>query len=968
MSDYDQFVPKTSTAVEPQQADSKNPYSQFVPKQKEEISYKSEKETEGAIGYGLVTGLAGLPGETERFLGRTIPETLGFKMPKEKPYETVFPTVKEVQDTLSSMGLWDPRKEHPGAVSVGEFAPAVYGIGKGGYEAFQGVKNYLSSRKSATELADLLRTRLSGLTSEQAETAKTTGAQSQSELERQRTIQEQLAAREKVAGQRAVTATTTIPGQLATEANVRQVVADRVKSASAKAMRDAQAAGLNAEQTKIAADEAGRKITLAHAAIEELETTLANRPGMTKDEFGEVIRSITKKLHADAMNARANESGLGQVVANGDRVKNVSTKEINNYIDTVLRSTKDPTLRSQLSILKNELRNEVEQQAIAQVVKQSRGGVAPATRARRDWTNIVDADNPDAARIAPHVIKFQTIANEMAERLGLQITPRVNIANTRRNMFGMATHDGQIFIRSNLSEEEALTTFIHEFGHQIDYQLLRQASKETQLAIRAAWEKQFAEQKKKTVLELRPISGQKYPPKQQNLVPRGGYYHSQVEWFAEQVSRWITTDEKPTTVVEKFFKNVGETWKQFYQSVTGHTPLASEVNSFMQANWTNDLLDELLTHASEPTENSEYFLTLKQAQSLKTYIDGVLNNKEFGKSAKESAVKYQFSKIKTLLLERMKEHNQDFVDALNKWRIMSRPLDIVERNGALKPVIARDPVSLEYKLSEAEVVGRVISKSNAGHIAFSRLLKEDPSIKEAARLYYVQELFGADTAPTQRTLNLFLKNNERSLSQLGLTEEFSSIVNARKAAQAALDEATEAKAAAEAVSRSATKAQVKAESKAAESKSLAKRSESRLADSLKTTTSAEDLAKQSAARARSIETKTKNTIDKLQKIVAESSETKLKYEKMVADLEAAPVTDVDVEAKKIINDLYNNKIIDIDQYKGFKKDLSEIQDKFGKSDRSKKLIQAALRKIGLYSGLGIFGSLGYFGTQAVIGE
>jgi len=966
MSDYEQFVPKTSAAAEPQQADSGNPYSQFVPKQKERISYKSGKEVEGAVGYGLVTGLAGLPGETERFFGRTIPETLGFKMPKEKPYETNFPTIKEVQDTLSSMGLWDPRKEHPGAVFVGEFAPAAYSVGKAGIEAFQTIKNKLSQRKSAKELADLLRTRLSGLTSEQAKTAETTVAQSQAELERQRTIQEQLAAREQVAGQRAVTATTTIPGQLATEANVRQVVADRVRSASSKAMRDAQSAGLNAEQAKMAADEAGRRVTLAHAAIEELEATIANRPGMTKDEFGEVIRSITKKLHADAMNARANESGLGQVIANGDRVRNVSTKEINSYIDTVIRSTKDPTLRSQLSILKNELRNEVEQQAIAQVVKQSRGGVAPATRARRDWTNIVDADNPDAARIAPHVIKFQTIANEMAERLGLQITPRVNIANTRRNMFGMATHDGQIFIKSNLSEEEALTTFIHEFGHQIDYQLLRQASKETQLAIRAAWEKQYAEQKGKTVLELRPISGQKYSPEQQNLVPRGGYYHSQVEWFAEQVSRWITTDEKPTTVVEKFFKNVGETWKQFYQSVTGHTPLASEVNSFMQANWTNDLLDELLTHASEPTENAEYFLTLKQAQSLKTYIDGVLNNKEFGKSAKESAVKYQFSKIKTLLLERMKEHNQDFVDALNKWRIMSRPLDIVERNGALKPVIARDPVSLEYKLSEAEVVGRVISKANSGHITFSRLLKEDPSIKEAARLYYVQELFGADTAPTQRTLDLFLKNNQRSLNQLGLTEEFSSIVSARKSAQLALDEATEAKASAEAVSRASTKTQIKAESKAAEARSLAKRSESRLADSLKTTTSAEDLAKQSAARARVIETKTKNTIDKLQKIIAESSETKLKYEKMVADLEAAPITKVDDQAKKIVNDLYDNRIIDIDQYKAFNKELSEIQDKFGKSDRSKKLIQAALRKIGLYSGLGFAGTLGYFGSQAVM--
>ena len=952
----------------------------------EQARGKKEKESEsadygplGSYYYGLGTSLAGIPGETEKFIERTIPETLvkggqflglvpeTYKVPEEKPYETAFPTTSEVQETLEKMGLKRPSKGL--AESLGEVAPAIFGLGKAGAETASSLKNYLSSKKSAKELMEALRTQLGGLTKEQVTGAETAGKASQTELERQQKIQEQLAAREQVAGERSRTATTAVPGQLATEANVRQEVANRAKVASAKAMRDAQAAGLNAQDAKIAADDAGRKVLMAQSAIDDLEAAMAKRPGMSKDEFGEVIRTITKKLHADAMQNRANQSGLGQVIANGDRVRNVSTKGINDYIDTVLRSTKDPNLRTALATLKRELRSEVEQNAIQQVVRQSRGGVAPAIRARRDWTNIIDAEHPEAATRAPHVIKFQTIANELSEKLGLRITPRVNIANTRRNMYGMATGDGHIFIRADLPEDEALTTFFHEFGHQIDFQLLKQAPKEVQAAVLDAWKRHKKEfSGKKTVLELRPVSGQKYSVEQSSKIPRGGYFYNQLEWFAEQASRWMTTKEEPITVVDKFFKNVADTWKKFYQMVTGHTPLTNEVKAFMESNWRNDLTGEALAQAAEPEQNAEFFLTLKQAQSLKTYIDDIVNSREFGKSGKESAIKYQFGKIKAQLLEKMKDNNQAFVDALAKWRSLSRPLDIVERNGALRPVIARDPVSLEYRLSEAEVAGKVIAKANAGHPVFTRLLAEDPSIRESARLYYVQELFGGDTAPTQRTLDLFLRNNERSLTQLGIKDEFASLSQARKTAQAAVDEATEEKASAEAASRVAARTATAAESKAAEARSLAKRAESRLAESLKTATSAEDLAKASAARTKSIELKTKNTIEKLQKAVSESVDTKRKYEKMVADLEASPVEKADAEAKKIINDLYENKIIDIDQYKSFNKELADIQDKFGKSDRAKALVRAALRKIGLYSGLGIAGSLGYFGTELAIGQ
>ena len=64
------------------------------------------------------------------------------------------------------------------------------------------------------------------------------------------------------------------------------------------------------------------------------------------------------------------------------------------------------------------------------------------------------------------------------------------------------------------------------------------------------------------------------------------------EWFAEQVSRFITQNREPTSVVEKFFKGIADAWRAIYQRITGYTPLSKEVDAFMRKHWNGSLIED----------------------------------------------------------------------------------------------------------------------------------------------------------------------------------------------------------------------------------------------------------------------------------------------------------------------------------------------------------------------------------------
>ena len=237
-------------------------------------------------------------------------------------------------------------------------------------------------------------------------------------------------------------------------------------------------------------------------------------------------------------------------------------------------------------------------------------------------------------------------------------------------------------------------------------------------------------------------------------------------------------------------------------------------------------------------------LSLRSTDSLKGYLDSVIAGKEmkYGKLDKE--IVNTVKNIKNQLMMKAKDkstpYGPEYAKAVDTFRQMSRPLDIVERNGALKKVIDEDPVSTAYRMTEAEVTGHIIRKANAGHPVFTRLLQVRPDLKDSSRLYFTKDLFGKDVAPTAKSFETWLSSNERSLRQTGLYDEFNTLRNAQRSAQQSVDEA---KGFTELLTRTA---KTSAEKLKAE-ENLAKKATSRLEDVLKTAETPESLAKRVAA-------------------------------------------------------------------------------------------------------------------------
>ena len=207
------------------------------------------------------------------------------------------------------------------------------------------------------------------------------------------------------------------------------------------------------------------------------------------------------------------------------------------------------------------------------------------------------------------------VMNELTEKLGLRVRPGFYVGEHAGGTYGFTHPMGHIVLNESVlkSGKDALETAIHEFGHQAEFQLFKYAEPSVKKAITDAW---AAENKAipfgtKTVEQYRPITSSKYPDASRQALVEPGKYGQYIrnfqEWYAEQVSRWITTKTEPLTVVDKFFKGIADMWKAVYTRVVGHTPLSKEVDDFMRKSWEGKAIDETamrevfqLKQAAEP--------------------------------------------------------------------------------------------------------------------------------------------------------------------------------------------------------------------------------------------------------------------------------------------------------------------------------------------------------------------------------
>jgi len=268
----------------------------------------------------------------------------------------------------------------------------------------------------------------------------------------------------------------------------------------------------------------------------------------------------------------------------------------------------------------------------------------------------------------------------------------------------------------------------------------------------------------------------------------------------------------------------------------------------------------LLAVQKEVEMGGQGAMSLTKADSLKGYLDSIINAKQFGETKLDKEVLAQVRKAKGALIDSIQKGAPQYIEAMGKFRTLSRPLDIVERNGALARVIEKDPMSTAYKMQEAEVVGYIIEKAKAGNKVFERLIEKNADIKDAAKLYFTKDLFGKEVAPSDAVLRTWLKDNESVLKRIGIFEDFRNLRVARTTAEEAVNEAKGVVEAAKVGLREAKAGTAAAEAEATRASSVQKKAGGRLEEALKIAEPLEDILKRSAARARPVETATKQGI------------------------------------------------------------------------------------------------------------
>jgi len=364
--------------------------------------------------------------------------------------------------------------------------------------------------------------------------------------------------------------------------------------------------------------------------------------------------------------------------------------------------------------------------------------------------------------------------------------------------------------------------------------------------------------------------------------------------------------------------------------------LISRANAIAEQSRNPTVISMMNEIASLAKTDKAAALNLRQADSLRKYLSKDILNKYF---AETGADKETLRALKSLRGDLIRATPDEYRQALAQFRVLSRPLDIMERQGALARVVDVDPLSTAAKLTEAQVVGEIINKARAGNPTFARLLEQSPQLKESGRLYFSRDLFGKEAVPSEASFRTWLQTNERPLRQLGLFEEFRDLKRAREAANVAVSEAKLSE-------KAAKTALSEAEKRAGAAKRISEKSAQRLTSALKTAEPAERVV----SRARIPEAQFAQKAAKEQQIIKSLQETESNLTRATTPKEIR--TEIELAAKRLKDQGFINE----EQRDLLMRQADEISKSLDAQKEAKRVVRRAV-----YSTLGASGALGATG-------
>jgi hypothetical protein len=185
-----------------------------------------------------------------------------------------------------------------------------------------------------------------------------------------------------------------------------------------------------------------------------------------------------------------------------------------------------------------------------------------------------------------YVTTFNDVKKNYNNFTGSDIAARRVMANVSKNDKGVAYEVGNgnfvVAFRELPSKNATFEIIAHELGHVHEKQVYANAPQAVKNALQAEHNKFLMGLKGKTgrnlIDALRARKMGKTTAGGENIqfenVER--YWKSFAEWYADQTAKWATTQEKPLTVVERFFSRLGAALRQFYQKLRNQKYLPTE--------------------------------------------------------------------------------------------------------------------------------------------------------------------------------------------------------------------------------------------------------------------------------------------------------------------------------------------------------------------------------------------------------
>jgi hypothetical protein len=191
--------------------------------------------------------------------------------------------------------------------------------------------------------------------------------------------------------------------------------------------------------------------------------------------------------------------------------------------------------------------------------------------------------------LLPEGYTFTEALNNAKDRYGLSgeyginpVLPKILKKETQGyvRQFGTGGKDFILVYDDKRTLNQNIEAIAHELGHIIQEVAFNDASTETRREIRKEYEEWLkttkgkggkaiiqATRNRETAFDPEIL---KMPPGQMLSDQDLEYYTSFSEWFADNVSKWVTTDKKPMTVVQKFFSDIARRIRRLVAELRGN--------------------------------------------------------------------------------------------------------------------------------------------------------------------------------------------------------------------------------------------------------------------------------------------------------------------------------------------------------------------------------------------------------------